>query len=306
MHVLTVAQNKGGEGKTVISRLLGEWGAREGYRTLLIDMDAQANLSQRFLVMDVDQNEPDGILPPVHPDFRPEEDGDWGGRSSVVDIYGVTPSQGVIPYQTPYPKLDIIPGWGREMRRLELRRADEVKEHIHERLREWVLMPEVQDSYDLIIIDTPPTKGPLVVSAVRAATHMLIPCKMEPQSMEGLRGMLQLWRRENGQRTAADAIHMIGILPNMFQQRTRLHEDIRGALLADPAIGGYILPVSLCRRVAFAEHDSPEAKPRSIFERGDDVVCQEATNVCRFVFDVMAGKDPNHMADVAAVEEASA
>lgn len=282
MRVVTVCQNKGGEGKTTVSRLLTEFSARSGYRTLAIDMDPQCNFSQRFLQMDIDANEPDGVLPPLHPAFDPA-DKTWNGRSSIVDIYA-RPDVGAQPYPTIYDNLEFIPGYGPEMRRLELVNAEQVKAKILDRLSIVLDQEEVRSAYDVIIIDTAPSKSPLTVSAIRAATHILVPCQLETQSMEGLRGMIQLWRSENRLRSPENQLHMLGLLPNKYRP-VALHKGNLEYLQRNRGLSPFLLPVMLTQRTAFAEADHPEAKPKSVFDLPrSDKARSEAIAACELVF----------------------
>ena len=284
MRVIVVCQNKGGDGKTTVSRLLGEWAGRLGVRTLMIDMDPQCNLSQRFLHMDHNAADPDGVMPPVHPDYDPGED--WDGRSSIADIYTDRITRyGLSPYPTQVPNVDILPGHGSSMRKVELVRSDEVREKIVDRLREFMERPEFTGLYDLVVIDTPPSKGPLVQSAIRAATHMLIPSQMEQGSVEGLQGMLQQWRRENKDRRADRQLQMLGILPSKFRQNVALQTGTLEGLKTRVAIQNYLIPLMLCQRTAFAEADHPEAKPKSVYDLpANNKAREEAEAVCQFVF----------------------
>ena len=283
MYTITIAQNKGGDGKTTVARLLGEWAGRQKLRTLMIDCDPQANLSQRFLKMDNDPNETDGVLPPVHPDWSPD-DRDWiSGRSSMVDIFQARPTY---PYPTKNPYIDIIPAYGHDMRRLELQRADEVREKIYDRMRLWLAGEDVRNAYDLAIIDTPPAKSPLVISAVRAATHLLVPTQMEQQSIEGLRGMTQLWRRENRAIGEGQKIELVGILANKFRPTVSMQKGFLEMHRENPAYRHYLIPHVLTLRADFAETDHPEAKPKSVFDLGPAKAARkEATEACRWIFD---------------------
>lgn len=285
MRVIVVCQNKGGDGKTTVSRLLGEWAGRHGLRTLMIDMDPQCNLSQRFLTMDYNASDPDGgVMPPVHPEYNPGED--WDGRCSIADVYnGRIARYGLSPYPTEVPNVDILPGHGSEMRKAELQRAEDVKAKIIERLREFIDDPLFASLYDLVVIDTPPSKGPLVQSAIRAATHMLIPSQMEQGSVEGLQGMFSLWKRENRDRRADRQIVMLGILPSKFRNIAVQTGTLEG-LKTRTTIAHYLIPLMLNLRAAFAEADHPLAKPKSIFDlHAPNKAREEAEAVCRFIFE---------------------
>ncbi len=283
MRVVTVSVHKGGEGKTTMSKLLAEYSARNGYRTLAIDLDSQCNLSRRFLPMELDPTDPSGVLPPIHPDFNPTDE-DWNGRSSVVDFYK-NPNIGPTPYPTTIQNLDMVPGYGPLMEELERVRKDEAKEMVLDRLSLMLHTDDVRAAYDVIIIDTAPSKAPLTQSAVRAATDLLIPCQMEPQSLEGLQGMITLWRRENKLRTPLNQIQLLGIVANKVRPSVSLHSDLLEEMRKTKFIAPFVAPIVLGLRTAFAESDHPSAKPKSVFDlQGRSPARQEALAMCEYVF----------------------
>jgi chromosome partitioning protein len=149
------------------------------------------------------------------------------------------------------------------LRRIELVTSDDVKAQVHDRLATWMALEDVQSSFDIAVLDTAPSKGPLAVAAMRSATHILLPSEMETQSVEGLRGMLALWRKEN--RARATKIKIIGILPNKFRRQTNLQAGIFQSLREDETLGPLMAPCSLGLRSSFAEADHPDAVPKSIF-----------------------------------------
>jgi chromosome partitioning protein len=280
MKILVTVQNKGGVGKTTVCRLLSEYLTLQGKRVLGIDLDSQCNFSRRFLTMDIDSTDPDGIMPPIHPDFN-DEDVDWDGRSSSADIYY---SGEVLPYPTNIQGMQILPGNGSQLRSVELVRSDEVKEKVHDRLNVFLSQKDVQALYDVVIVDTSPSKGPLTISAMRAATHIIIPTTMEPQTIEGLHGMLQLWRRETKKRKKGDELKIIGILTNMFRKGVALHEGLYQTLATDPGIVDLLLPIKLGQRIAFAEADHHMANPQSVFNLSEkDPARIEAEIICKFI-----------------------
>ena len=143
--------------------------------------------------------------------------------------------------------------------------------------------PDVQAAYQAVVIDTAPSKGPLTGSVIKAATHIVIPSVMEEQPVQGIYGMLQLWMQESLVREKSRPLQLIGILPNMFKQ-TRLHKDILKSLQDNAAIGKYVMPVKLSQRIVFAEIDSEDATPHSIFDfPGNHLAKQEALNVCDYI-----------------------
>ncbi len=62
------------------------------------------------------------------------------------------------------------------------------------------------------------SKGPLTIAAIKAASHVVIPAQMEQFSIEGIYGMLQLWKQESYSRPTERPINLIGILPNQCER----------------------------------------------------------------------------------------
>ena len=115
MKVVVVANAKGGVGKTTLAINLairaacGEIPEVDPSKNILIcDMDAQQNTSQTLLQMEK-AGANDYLLPPLHPDYNPEEDFDWDGRCSSTDIYY---DRDVVPYPTVFSRLDVLPANG--------------------------------------------------------------------------------------------------------------------------------------------------------------------------------------------------
>ncbi|MCD6039726.1 MAG: hypothetical protein K0S27_1126 [Gammaproteobacteria bacterium] len=283
MRVIAFLNNKGGVGKTTCSRTMAEYLSKVKKRpTLAIDFDPQCNFSHQYLKMEIDPAAPEGLMPPIHPDYDPQDPDhyDWDGRSSISEIfYG----QGVVPYPTYIEKLDLAPGHAEKLLAAESVRKSEVVEKVHKQLANFLASPDVKAAYDTVVIDTAPSKGPLTVSVIKAATHIIIPSVMEEQPVQGIYGMLQLWMQESLSREKNRPLTLVGILPNMFKQ-TRLHKDILTSLQENTAIGKYMMPVKLSQRIVFAEIDSEDANPHSIFDfQENHVAKQEAMEVCEFI-----------------------
>lgn len=288
MKVLAVALRKGGVGKTLFSVLLGQYfGQISGRprRTLLIDLDTQQNASECLLEMDVDPEALDHHKVPAHPDYDPEDPGmaDWDGRSSSADIFLGDPSETIIaPYPTSFENLDVLPAAGAALQAVELVRTEEVKQFIHDRLRAFFDDPDVQQNYDLIIIDTPPGKGAINRSVLRAATHVLYPVVPEEKPINGLRGMIQFERMERRHRDTP--IEVVGVVPNMVNQQTRLHQENLKKLRSDSLIGPMMADFHIGNRIAFPTIDKPGVNPETIWEfKNYPDAKEEAFALCRFV-----------------------
>jgi chromosome partitioning protein len=269
-RVIAVAQRKGGSGKTTCARTICELAAipeAYGIPTLGIDFDSQCSLSKLYLNMESANTEEGLTRPPLHPDFDPATDGaDWNGRSSSADLFF---GNGAV---SPYPvtrikgvgQLDLLPGDVSALIEVEEHDRTYLAERVQNRLRDWVQLPEVQNAYPLIVVDTAPSDHPLTRAALRAATHLLIPVTMEQQGIDGLHEMLSLWRQENARRTEEDMLQIIAIQPNLVSSGF-LHAAFYNNLRDNPAFAPYLSPVVLKRRQTIAERDVREWRPNSVF-----------------------------------------
>ncbi len=172
LQILAVANFKGGSAKTTTSLHLSHYLALRGFRVLAIDLDPQASMSAMFGAqpeLDVDANET------IYAALRYD-----GERRPISEIIRKTYFDG----------LDLIPG-NIEVMEFEhetprhLASGDRSKQAIFfERLDQAIR--EAESNYDIVILDTPPSLGYLTLSALYAATGMLItvhPAMLDVASM---------------------------------------------------------------------------------------------------------------------------
>ncbi|MES2217420.1 MAG: ParA family protein [Pseudomonadota bacterium] len=283
MKVIAFVSNKLGVGKTTCSRALAEYLSNiKKIPTLAIDFDPQGHFSQHFLVMQTDAAVPANYKPPVHPDFNPNDpdDADWDGVSSIAEIfYG----EGVIPYPTNIKNLDVAPAHSEKLRAAETVRKSEAMEKVHNRLADFLSSQDVRAAYQAVVIDTGPAKGPLAISVMKAATHIVIPAVMEEKSVEGIYGMLQLWMQEALIREKHRPLKLVGILPTLFKSHGHAHKDLLAGLQDNIAIGKYVMPVKLSERGAFA---------KAIFDvSANQAATEEALEVCNYITEKVFAHD---------------
>lgn len=249
--VLVVGNYKGGVGKTFVSKHLAEYAAiRRNLRVLLIDLDPQTNLSRRYLDMEQATTGEHDYTPPLHPEYVPGEDPDWNGYSDSSEIWRFG---GAVPYPTAYPGLEIIPAHSQALQEIEYVTKADIYEKVVKHLRQFVLCDDIQGAYDLVILDTRPSKGALVQSAMNAASHLLIPSELEAPSVEGLRGMLSVRSQVNFFRAQGQELKLVGILPNKIRTNALIHDQFFETLREDPVVGPALLPAHINDWVVYKE-----------------------------------------------------
>lgn len=251
--VLVVANNKGGVGKSLISQLIATYIAfKKDKKVLALDFDPQGNMSYRFL-RDTRIRDMSNYKPPLHPEYDPNDPDDdgWDGRSSALAMWTESP---VVPYPTDLDNLEILPSDAAVIKDIEAFEYSDSLEDIVQRPYDFFAMDDFIDcGYDLIIIDTPPAKGPLTQSAIRAATHILIPLELSNKSLQGLAGMVDLVNRQNIHRPSDSQAKIIGLLKNKVDYNKRTPQNrIIDTITDNPMLGQLLIS-------DIEIHDSPRA-----------------------------------------------
>lgn len=164
LQVITVINFKGGSGKTTTSAHLAQKLALDGYRVLAVDLDPQASLSA------------------LH-GFQPEFDLlDGGTLYDAIRYDDPVPLADVIQ-STYFTNLDIIPG-NLDLMEFEHDTPKALAERVGDLFftRVGEKLAEVESSYDVVVIDCPPQLGFLTMSALSAATAVLV--TVHPQMLD--------------------------------------------------------------------------------------------------------------------------
>jgi len=197
--ILAIANQKGGVGKTTTAINLGAALAFRGYRTLLIDLDPQANSTMSYVDIR-------GVTRSLYEVIAEE-------RCPMSDI--------VLP--SPVRNLSIVPS-RIGLAKVEARLVGEVDAHY--RLKDRI--EPVRPAHDVIIVDCPPALGLLTVNALVAATHLLIPIQSSYFALEGTDDLLETMEKVRSR--ANPALDLLGVLITMHDKRTSLARDIRGQI----------------------------------------------------------------------------
>jgi chromosome partitioning protein len=108
---------------------------------------------------------------------------------------------------------------------------------------------------------------------------------MEQFSIEGIYGMLQLWKQESYYRSKDNPIDLVGILPNQVRD-IKLHKQFLGGLKMMKGVSDYVMPRVIKKRAIYTEILVEDANPKSIFELPEKNVARlEYESACQYIME---------------------
>ena len=194
VRVFAIANQKGGVGKTTTAVNLAAAVAAAGYNTLIVDIDPQTNAT-------VGLGQPRDLSPSVYDVLCGDCSAEEAVHATTVDCLWLMPAgRGLVGASVELPT---VAG--------------------SERLLHDALAP-LRERFALILIDCPPSLGPLTVNALVAADRVIVPVQTEYYALEGLAQVLDtidLIQRELNPR-----LTVAGMVLTMHDNRTRLGRDV--------------------------------------------------------------------------------
>ena len=218
MVIWTIANQKGGVGKTTTTVTLGGLLAKRGYKVLLVDTDPHASLTYYFGI-DAEELE-----------------------VSVYDIFirgkDITREE-ILQSLCPsgVDNLDILPS---SMALATLDRSLGTKGGMGLMLKK--ALQKISKDYDYVLIDYPPVMGVLMVNAIAACNRILIPVQTEFLALKGLERMIATMAL---MRTSQKKDYAYTIIPTMYDKRTKASLEAYKELKAkyDDKVWSAVVPV---------------------------------------------------------------
>ncbi|HEX8396603.1 MAG TPA: AAA family ATPase [Pyrinomonadaceae bacterium] len=229
MYVIAIANQKGGVGKTTLTRELAACCAIRGYQTLIIDCDPQKNQTTSWLDMDAYEATLSHVL------IEPEAD-KFGKRAQLLPL-------GDVIIETNLQNLDLVPA------DIRLARFELQPDYLTLRLRGQLEI--IRHQYDLVFLDCPPQLGKLLNAALYSANYVLIPCKADPMTLEGLADLI--YTLDRVKENANPNLEILGAVMTLYKPQRGVSAEAREAVEEASDLIKYVFDTNLHDYAKFVE-----------------------------------------------------
>jgi chromosome partitioning protein len=277
MKTIAIYHNKGGVGKTTVSTNLAAALSKKGYRVLLIDIDAQANST--FAT---------GLVK-----FQFEEEDDLRDRN-VCNLITSAETNFIHEIVRPSqyfnnPEIDVIPA---HINLID--KQSDLTTAMASRTRLLNKLKHVNNSYDFVIIDTPPSRDIYAEVALITADYLIIPSDLKPFANQGLPTVKNFIKDINENRTTfgRQPLELLGVLASKIstnarfiqytfpKQREVISKRYELPLMESVIYDRTALSESFNKIIVSGDIEYPD--PKSIFKYADEVNSAAQTSAMEF------------------------
>lgn len=243
-RIIAFANEKGGVGKTTSSINVGAALTKLGYKVLIVDMDSQMNATSGLGVK-LEHNKPTSY-------------------DIIKNFKSINPDEAI--HKTDWENLYVIPGHG-DLAGLELELVSQMGRE--NRLKKSLEL--LTESFDFIIVDSPPSLSLLTVNVFAYSKEVVIPCQTHPFSFDALGNLFETI--EAIQEDINPEIKITGIIPTFFDGRTKVSRVIKDKLTNEERYKNLIFDTAIRTNTTIAE--STNSKVPVVFYDAKSRGCED-------------------------------
>jgi chromosome partitioning protein len=258
MHVIAIASQKGGVGKTTITLNLGLALARAGNRTLIMELDAQGSLGLSLGLAD-------------------------RARPGVAEVLTGAETMDNVLIRTRDPQLQVL-----SVGRVDPTTVSGFEDALTRGPAIPDMLAELSAEFELVLVDCPAGLGKVITRALEAATHVLSPLQAEPLALRSVGQMLSLLDRIKAEKNPN--LEFLGVVLSMFDRQVPASLEVAETLWSKFS-GGIILDTVIPRDDLFLEA-SLRGSPLFLMHKRPPPLARVFDQLANEVLDRLAPREP--------------